>query len=66
MFDFGNRCVLQLLTQLLIGFLSLKETENLLNNLCKINIYFTRDHRKSYLTPTFNTYPLCLQKKIIK
>ena len=30
------------------GCFSLKETENLLNNWCKIKIYFTRDHRKSY------------------
>jgi len=30
------------------GCFSLKETENLLNIWCKIKIYFTRDHRKSY------------------
>jgi len=55
------------------GCFSLKETENLLSIWCKIKIYFTRDHRKSYfhewlsiitreinfyLTPTFNKYPL--------
>jgi len=31
-----------------LGCFSLKETENLLNVWCKIKIYCTRDHRKSY------------------
>ena len=31
------------------GCFSLKETEKMLNFWCKIKLYFTRDHRKSYL-----------------
>jgi len=53
------------------GCCSLKETENLLIIWCKIEIYFTRDHRKAnffgvrhfHLTPTFNKYPLYIVNK---
>ena len=47
------------------GCFSLKETEHLLNIWCKINIYFTRDHRKSYFHSWLcYCFPLSLVKLI--